>query len=112
MAQSNFGAPVDDKKAAIAATTSGDNTLVSAVTGRKIRVTSCLLVASDDVTVRFESGASGTALTGQMVLSPSSGFSLPYNPNGWFETAASTLLNLELSGTIPVAGSLTYVEAP
>ena len=99
------------KYAVIDAASSGDNTLVSAVTGKKIRVLSAFLVASNTVTVRFESGASGTALTGQMVLtSPSDGFTLPFNPCGWFETATAALLNLELSGAVSVDGCLTYIE--
>ena len=39
-----------------------------------------------------------------------SGFTLPYNPAGWFETADNALLNLELSAAISVDGMFTYVE--
>lgn len=98
------------KFAVIDAATSGDNTLVASVSSKKLRVLSLFMVASAAVTVRFESGASGTALTGQMQLAANGGFVLPYNPLGWFETAATTLLNLELSGAISVDGSLVYVE--
>lgn len=90
--------------------TSGNNTILAAVTGKKIRVLSCFMVAAAAVTVRFESGADGTALTGQMNLAANGGFVLPYNPLGWFETASNTLLNLELSGATSVDGSLVYVE--
>lgn len=98
------------KFAIIDAATSGDNTIVAAVTGKKIRVHAAYLVASAAVTVRWESGASGTALSGQMQLAANGGFVLPYNSEGWFETAAATLLNLELSGAISVDGGLTYTE--
>jgi hypothetical protein len=98
------------KFAVIDAATSGDNTLVAAVTAKKIRVVSLFLVSAGTVTARFESGASGTALTGQMNLVANSGFSLPFNPVGWFETGSNTLLNLELSGAVSVDGCLTYVE--
>ena len=98
------------KFAIIDAASSGDNTILAAVTSKKIRVLSCFLVAAGAVNVRFESGASGTALTGQMNLTTNSGFVLPFNPVGWFETASNTLLNLELSGATSVDGSLTYVE--
>ena len=98
------------KFAIIDAASSGDNTLVAAVSSKKIRVLSLFLVASAAVTVRVESGAGGTALTGQMQLAANGGFVLPFNPVGWFETAATTLLNLELSGAISVDGSLVYVE--
>jgi len=89
---------------------SGNNTLVASVTDKKIRVLAVMMVSAGDVTVRFEGGASGTALTGQMNLTTNSGFTLPFNPVGWFETAVTTLLNLELSGSISVDGLLVYVE--
>ena len=98
------------KFAIIDAATSGDNTLVAAVVGKKIRVLACFLVAAGAVTARFESGAGGTAKTGQMNLAANGGFVLPYNPVGWFETASNTLLNLELSGAVSVDGSLVYIE--
>lgn len=88
---------------------SGDNTLVSAQgSGNIILVHQVFLVASAAVTVRFESGTGGTALTGQMQLSANGGFVLPFNPVGWFKTAANTLLNLELSGAVSVDGVLGY----
>lgn len=98
------------KFAIIDAATSGDNTLVAAVTSKKIRVHALFVVSAGTVTARFESGAGGTALTGQMNLVANTGFVLPYNPVGWFETASNTLLNLELSGAISCDGSLVYTE--
>jgi hypothetical protein len=88
---------------------SGDNTIVAAAGASNIIVVhQVFLVAASAVTVRFESGASGTALTGQMQLAANSGFVLPFSPVGWFRTAANTLLNLELSGAVSVDGNLTY----
>ncbi len=104
------GVALTPKFAIIDAATSGNNTLVAAVNPKKIRVLAAFLVASAAVTARFESGADGTALTGQMQLAANGGFALPFNPAGWFETASNTLLNLELSGAISVDGCLTYVE--
>jgi hypothetical protein len=94
----------------IDAATSGDNTILAAVSAKKIRVLAAFLVSAGTVNVRFESGAGGTALTGQMNLVANTGFVLPFNPVGWFETASNTLLNLELSAAISVDGSLVYVE--
>jgi hypothetical protein len=88
---------------------SGDNTLVAAVTGKKIRVVSLALVAAGTVTARLESGAGGTALTGQMTMGVNTSIVLPYNPAGWCETAAAALLNLELSAAVSVDGVLGYV---
>lgn len=102
----------DYKYAAIDDASSGDNTLVAAVASRKLRVLSAFIVAAGTVNARFEDGAGGTALTGQMNLVANTGFVLPFNPAGWFETSANTLLNLELSAAISVDGSLTYIEVP
>ena len=99
------------KRAVIDAASSGDNTLVAAVTGKKIRVHSCVLIMTGTaVTIRFESGAGGTALTGQMTPSQGGGFVLPHNPVGWFETVAGELLNLELGGAQSADGVLNYSE--
>lgn len=106
----NAGSLLTPKFAIIDAATSGDNTLVSAVTSKKIRVVALYLVAAGSVNVRFESGAGGTALSGQMNLVANTGFVLPFNPVGWFETAVTTLLNIELSAAISVDGTLVYVE--
>jgi hypothetical protein len=96
--------------AAISGSTSGDNTLVAAAgASNKIRVLSLYLVAAGTTTVRFESGAGGTALSGVMSLIANTGFVLPYNPKGWFETAANTLLNMELNAAVQVSGGLSYV---
>jgi hypothetical protein len=99
------------KFAAIDFNSSGDNTLVAAVTLKKIRVISLFLVSAGTVNIRFESDASGSPLTGQMNLIANTGFVLPFNPGGWFETVAGELLNLELSAGISVDGSLSYIEA-
>ena len=100
------------KFAKIDAASSGDNTIVAAVTGKHIRVVSLMLMSAGTVTARFESGASGTALSGQMNLVANTGFCLPYNPIGWFQTASAELLNIELSAAISVDGILTYIEVP
>ncbi len=106
----NGAIPLIPKFAVIDHATSGNNTVVAAVTSKKIRVHQCFLVAAGAVTVRFESGADGTALTGQMNVTTNSGFTLPFSPMGWFETASNTLLNLELSGAVSCDGVIGYTE--
>lgn len=97
--------------AAIDAASSGDNTIVSAVTGKKIRVLGVLLISAGDATIRFESGAGGTALTGQMTVSAGSGFMLPTADSdvGYFQTAAGELLNLEISAGVSMDGFIVYI---
>ncbi len=97
--------------AVIDAAVAGDNTLVAAVAGKKIRVLAATLVASGGAnTVRFESDAAGTALSGLMDLAADGQLILPLNGFGWLETAAAALLNLELSAATLVAGVLVYEE--
>jgi len=100
------------KRAKIDAASSGDNTLVAAVTGKKIRVLALFATMTGTaVTIRFEDGAGGTALTGQMGPTAGQTIVLPFNPVGWFETSAATLLNMELGGAQSVDGALVYIEA-
>ena len=97
--------------ASVSAATAGNNTLVAAVVGKKIRVLSAVLVASGGAnTVRFESDDDGTSLTGQMDLAADGQLVLSLNGFGWFETVAGELLNLELSGATAVEGCLVYQE--
>lgn len=101
----------EHKFAKIAASSSGDNTLVAAVTGKKIRVIAYNLMANGAVNAKFQSGASGTDLTGLKYCGAAGdGVCANYNPVGWFETAAGSLLNLNLSGAVAVGGELVYVE--
>lgn len=107
--QADFGQTGATLYAPIAAAESGNNTLVAAVAGKKIRVVSCVLVMTGTaVTCRLESGADGTALSGLMTPAQGSAITFAYNPAGWFETAAGSLLNLELGGAQAVAGALAY----
>lgn len=99
------------KYAVINANTSGNNTIVAAVTAKRIRVVAAWVICGSAGDVRFESAANGTALTGQAPVAANGGFVLPYNEAGWFQTASAELLNLELSGTLDCNGSVAYVEA-
>jgi hypothetical protein len=107
------GAIVDVKYAAIGTATSGDNTIVAAVTGKKIRVVSLYLHAAGDVDVYVVDGANNDMIgksTQALDLTTNSGCVLPYNPGGWAETASGQTLDINLGGNVRVAGVLSYVE--
>lgn len=104
------GTVVTPKFAAIAAASSGNNTLIAAVTSKKIRVLAVAFMANGTVNAKFQTGAGGTDLTGLFYMVANTGAALPYNPAGWFETASNTLLNLNLSGAVAVGGCITYIE--
>src|SRR3989442_7424966 len=85
-------------------------TLVAAqAAGVKVRVVGLFLVNTTAQTLTFKSGAGGTALTGAMALGALGVLVLPYNPQGYFETAAATLLELAASGSTQVSGALQWV---
>lgn len=100
-------------------TVNGNNTVVAAVSGKKIRVLAALIVGA--VTAQkqfiFQDGTNGTFLTGSMYLGDNSStsnttdgiFVWDYSPVGHFETSAGNLLDLESFGA-EIRGCLTYVE--
>jgi hypothetical protein len=96
--------------ATISASSSGNNTIVAASANKKIRVLSLTLTFSGGVNAKFQSAAGGTDKTGLIYGVTGVPFVLPYNKLGWFETAASALLNLNLSAAVAVGGCLTYIE--
>lgn len=98
------------KRVIIAASTSGDNEIVAAVASRKIVVLSYKFIVAAAVTVRWESGASGTALSGVMSFFGNGGSVCNDNPKGWFETLTGQPLSMELGGNVSVGGFLTYIE--
>lgn len=108
------GTALVPKFAAIAAATSGDNTLVAAVTSKKIRVLALCLVAGAAGNVYFTSAVGGSVIfggsTNKINLAINGGFVLPFNPVGWFETSSGHLLNMNASSTGPFSGGLTYIE--
>jgi len=98
------------KFAKIAAASSGNNTLVSAVASKKIRVLAYNFISNGTVNAKFQDGAGGTDLTGLKYCVANTGLVAGFNPVGWFETSVNTLLNVNLSGAVAIGGELVYVE--
>lgn len=96
------------KFAAIAASSSGDNTVVSAVPGKRIRVFNTMVVAGSSVTAKWKSGAS-TDLSGDMQYAANGGYCTD-SMSGMFRTAVGEALVLNLSGAVTVGGHLAFVE--
>lgn len=94
--------------AKIAATTSGNTTVVAAQSGKRIRVLAYNLISAGSVVVKFQSGAGGTDLTGAKTLVESSGIVCPQGPDGWFQTEPGDLLNINLSASVTVGGEMVY----
>lgn len=104
-------APVASQYKVVDAAGNGDNEIVAAVAGKHIRVVAgSLTMTGTAVTIRFESGAGGTALTGQMTPLQGHTIPMPYCPVGHFQTAKGESLNLELGGAQSVDGWIVYQE--
>lgn len=107
----NGTATLTPKFAVIAASASGNNTIVAAVTSKKIRVLAYNFIGNGAVNAKFKTAAAGADLTGlKYIAAAGGGICAPFNPLGWFETVAGDLLNLNLSAAVAVGGELVYVE--
>jgi hypothetical protein len=90
--------------------TSGQNVVVAASSGNKIRfLAGHLTMTGTAVTITFQNGVAGTALTGAM--GPAAGQTIvwPFNPVGYFETTTGQALQVALSGAQSIDGSCVYV---
>ena len=102
-------ADAEVKYAAVTAASSGDNIAVAAVSGKKIRLLACALIAAGAVNASFrdESGP----LSGIMDFAAAGeGITLPFTEAGWLETTSGEELNINLSGAVGFRGLLVYVE--
>lgn len=101
------------KYAVINASSSGSNTIVAAVTNKRIRVLSYVMIAAGDVTATWRSAS--TAISGGMALAtnggaaPAAGQSTAAGLVGQFQTEPGEALNLNLSAAIAVGGHLVYI---
>lgn len=99
--------------AAIAASASGDNTIVAAVSGKRIKVVAFHLSFSAPVNAKWKSGA-GTDLSGLYyggTATSSIGEAAPMlaaKQQAHFETERGEALVLNLSGAVPVGGHVLY----
>lgn len=86
--------------------TTSDADLVAANTAKALRVTAAQLRFSAAGTITFKSGST---TVGVVQAEAAGTVVLPYNPDGWFETAFGAKL-ASSAGAITVSGTITYVE--
>lgn len=102
-------------RTAVAAASSGDNVLVTNSNGGLgLRVYSMFLLAASDVNIYFSSDAGGSVVfggsTNKIALAANSGFVLPHNPMGWFQTSANHDVVMNLSSAVAVSGGIVTAE--
>jgi hypothetical protein len=96
------------KFASIAVSSSGDNSIVSAVVGKRIRVLRWRIVANGAVNAKWRDGTSDITGLSYLITNASTGGG--YCPVGHFQTTSNTALQLNLSAAVSVGGEITYVE--
>ena len=77
--------------------------------GVRIRVLGVMVIATLAVTVKFQSAT--TNISAGFPLAANSGFVMPYNPHGWFQTAANEALNINLSLGTATGIQVTWIPA-
>lgn len=106
------------KFAAIEASAGGTREVVAAVTETvdavvvakgKIRVLALAVAQAANASGAFEFLQGSTTIMGEIVSTAQTTLVLPFNPAGWFETAAGEALNVTVTGS-DLTGCLVYEE--
>lgn len=87
--------------------TLGSNALVTAKTGRSIRVVSAAIVTTLANTVKFLSAT--TDISATWPLGANGGMVLPYNDHGWVQTAEGEALNFNLGVATATGIHIQYI---
>jgi hypothetical protein len=103
----SISAAQGDTRVVVAAVTETVDAVVVA-TG-KIRVLALAVTQAADASATFEFLQGSTAVMGVVTSVAQTTLVLPFNPAGWFETAAGAALNVTVAGT-NLTGCLVYEE--
>jgi hypothetical protein len=91
----------------ISFSSSGDNIVIAAVSGKLITVVQLYLVVAGATNITFKDGA--TALSGAMPMSTNGSIVLDVNQNlSWFITSGNFVINS--SAAVQVSGEVYYVQ--
>lgn len=98
-------------RAFVNASASGNTQLIAAQGGAvRIRVLAVVgVVGGTAVSVKFQSAT--TDVSALFACAANGGFVLPYNPHGWFQTAANEALNVNLSGAVATGVQTIWAQA-
>lgn len=85
----------------------GSNAVLSAQTGKSIRVLGLAVVSTLANSIKLMSAA--TDITATFPLGANGGLVLPFNEHGWCQTAEGEALNLNLSVATATGLSIIYI---
>ncbi len=95
------------KFAPISATSGGDTTILSAVSGKRLRILALTLTAASNAELTLKSAS--TAISGALAVAANWGFSASA-PWGIAETDPGEALVLNLDGANTIGGMVSYQE--
>jgi hypothetical protein len=105
---------INCKQADISISSSGDNTVVTAVSNRPIKVHQIFLVANGAVNVKFGNGdatQSPTYFNATAInLSSGGSITLQYTGQPWWVTTVGNGFSINLSGAVACTGRVYYQE--
>lgn len=99
-------------KANVAAS-STDSSIIAAVTSKKLRVVSLVMVCgatATNITFNTKPGGAGTAISMLFANAANGGAVLGYNPVGWFETSSGEGLTATTGAGSTTGVQITYIE--
>jgi hypothetical protein len=88
---------------------SGNNTVIPALTGAGFKIWKMWLVANGAVTVTYQDGAS-TAISGPVALVSGGSQSFSYEGTAHFNTSIGNAFVINLSGAVQVSGTVYYTR--
>lgn len=92
---------------------SGDNTIVAGVSGKKVRLYRITFVVGAATNLEFKDGAS-IVLAGPYPLAANQSFVLDYTFTGmppWFTTASGNAFVINSSNAVQIGGAADYVQS-
>ena len=93
-------------EAVIDINSSGDNTIVTAVTGYRVIIDKLLIIATGAVAVTLKTGS--TNLTGAMFFAASQELKLFKDADPWFTCNTSEAFIINLGAAVQVGGTIIY----
>lgn len=96
--------------ASVSFSSSGDNTVIAAVSSKVIKVYKVVLVFAGAANITIKDGSS-TALTGVMSMLANGSITLDNDGQPWFTTSASNALVMNISAGVQVSGRIYYTQA-
>jgi hypothetical protein len=95
----------------VAASSSGDNSLVTATAAQTTRVFAAMLTNNGSASVLVKWRSATTDLSGQVILYPGGSLFLPYCGEPYFVTNTNEALNLNLSAAVAIGGWVDYEKS-